>query len=194
MNPTISNETSNPYSIDSNSQVFTASWDGPMWVLNAILLVFYGSLTLVFLLIGLSVLQNNIWAGITMLSSSLLSLLALAGPAGFAPRRYEIKDDAIAIKRLIPKDVRIPFSKVCSIEPTGYKHAFKNSLRIMGSGGGFGFYGSFTSQNLGRFQAYATRKSNCVLIRTQDRAVVVTPDDPDSFIAAVREKAGLKAK
>ena len=58
----------------------------------------------------------------------------------------------------------------------------------MGSGGGFGIYGSFTSPSLKSFKAYMTRRDKLVLIRTTDKPFVLTPDDPEDFIDAVQQK------
>jgi hypothetical protein len=58
----------------------------------------------------------------------------------------------------------------------------------MGSGGGFGIYGYFYSPNLKDFRAYMTRRNKLVLIRTLHETFVLTPDDPEGFIAAVQQK------
>ena len=99
----------------------------------------------------------------------------------------KITDDSILVRRLFAKDVKIPLSGVYSIEPVDYKYVFKKSVRIMGSGGGFGIYGDFTSPNLKYFKAYMTRRDKLVLIRTADKPFVLTPDDPEGFITTVQQ-------
>ena len=58
----------------------------------------------------------------------------------------------------------------------------------MGSGGGFGIYGTFTSPNLKCFKAYMTRRDKLVLIKTPNKPFVLTPDDPEGFVGAVRQE------
>jgi len=54
-----------------------------------------------------------------------------------------------------------------------------NGLLVAGTGG-------FDSHRLGEFNLHATNLANSVLVETGDSRVVVTPDDPEGFIAAFR--------
>jgi hypothetical protein len=50
-------------------------------------------------------------------------------------------------------------------------------------GGLFGYYGNFVNFSLGRMTWYATRRDKPVLVKTTDnRKIIVTPDDPDTFV------------
>lgn len=173
---------------DPNSKVFSASWDKGMWILNSVLVVLLGWITIALLVAGLYGMRENAFCAVIVIAASPLPSLILIIGAAFAPRQYQITADSILVSRLFAKDVKIPLSGVYSIEPASYKYVFKKSVRIMGSGGGFGIYGTFTSPSLNYFKAYMTRRDKLVLIRTLDKPFVLTPDDPEGFIAAVQEK------
>ena len=172
---------------DPNVKVFSASWDRGMWILNSILMILLGGITSTLLIAGIYGMRENAFCAVIVIAASPLPSLILIIGAAFAPRRYKITNDSILISRLFAKDVKIPLSGVYSIEPVNYKYVFKKSVRIMGSGGGFGIYGSFTSPSLKYFKAYMTRRDKLVLVRTPDKPFVLTPDDPEGFIAAVQD-------
>lgn len=176
---------------DPNAKVFPASWDRWMWIFNSLLVLLMGGITVMLLIAGICAMRENMCCGIIVLAASPLPALILIICAAFAPRKYKITADNILVSRLFAKDVEIPLSKVYSIEPISYKYVFKKSLRIMGSGGGFGIYGDFTSRNLKYFKAYMTRRDKLVLISTTDKPFVLTPDDPEGFIAAVQQKGRI---
>ena len=57
----------------------------------------------------------------------------------------------------------------------------------MGVGGLFGFIGRFRNEVLGMYRAYATDSINTVVLDFGGSKVVVTPDDPAGFVAAIEE-------
>jgi len=158
-----------------------------MWILNSILILLLGGITITLLIAGIYGMRENTFCAAIVIAASPLPLLILIIGAAFAPRRYKITGDSILVGRLFAKGVKIPLFGIYSIEQVDYKYIFKKSIRTMGSGGGFGIYGSFTSPNLEYFKAYMTRRNKLVLIRTSDKPFVLTPDDPEGFIAAVQD-------
>lgn len=60
--------------------------------------------------------------------------------------------------------------------------------RVGGSGGFLGFYGEFRNRDLGQVTMYATRSSDRVLLATDGRSYVVTPDSPAAFVAQVQSR------
>jgi hypothetical protein len=52
--------------------------------------------------------------------------------------------------------------------------------------------GTFKSKKLGRFYAFLTGTENAVVVRWPDKAVTVSPADPEFFIYMVRQGAGLR--
>jgi hypothetical protein len=45
----------------------------------------------------------------------------------------------------------------------------------------------YRSALLGKFRAYTTNEANCVILEFGKTKIVVTPDAPQEFVAAVRE-------
>ncbi|MBN1795407.1 MAG: hypothetical protein JW804_01925 [Sedimentisphaerales bacterium] len=170
-----------------NVKVFSASWDRRMWILNSVLIILLGVITITLLIAGLYGMRENMFCAIIVFAASPVPVLILLVGAAFAPRQYQTTGDSILVNRLLAKDVKIPLSGVYSIEPVNYKYVFKKSVRIFGSGGSFGIYGDFTSPNLKYFKAYMTRRDRLVLIRTTDKPFLLTPDDPEGFIATVKD-------
>ncbi len=102
----------------------------------------------------------------------------------YVPKGYVITQDAIIIKRPWNNNITIPISKVKKIwrDPA----AFKRTIRVCGNGGLFGSVGWFHSKTLGDFRAYITDMSKAVIIDAGER-FVVSPDDPDRFMAALNK-------
>jgi len=96
-----------------------------------------------------------------------------------APRGYEITDDHITIKR--------PFCEVCLSLKTireislVQENMLKDSVRIIGNHGLFGYYGRYQNDALGKYLLYATRMSGLVMIKT-DEIYIITPDNPEQFV------------
>lgn len=59
------------------------------------------------------------------------------------------------------------------------------SVRTFGIGGLFGFVGHFRNAFLGPYRAYATDPANAVVLRLGREVVVVTPERPAEFVAAI---------
>ena len=58
--------------------------------------------------------------------------------------------------------------------------------RLASSAGVTASTGGFDSSRLGEFDLHAGDLRNAVLVETADARLVVTPDEPDAFVAAVR--------
>lgn len=61
----------------------------------------------------------------------------------------------------------------------------KWTIRSFGVGGLFGYQGKFTNSNIGPMTWYATRRGNYVLLVVGGKKIVLTPDEPQAFIAAL---------
>lgn len=58
-------------------------------------------------------------------------------------------------------------------------------VRLTSSGGFVAGSGGFDSHVLGEFDLYASRLENSVLLETLDGRLIVTPNEPDAFVAAI---------
>lgn len=114
---------------------------------------------------------------------SAVALIILVAAAGFAVRGYSVVDGRLLIHRLgwATKFDLANLTRV-EVEPG----ATMGSLRSMGIGGLFGFVGHFYNRTLGSYKAYATNDFNTVVMAFDGETIVVTPDDPQAFVEAVR--------
>jgi len=94
----------------------------------------------------------------------------------YQPQKYVINSGKIIVKRPF-KDKVIEISTVKEVY-TIEKDTMGWVLRTFGNGGLFGFYGRFRSDRYGDMTWYATRRSNYVMLETNDhQKIVLTPDD-----------------
>ncbi len=102
----------------------------------------------------------------------------------YMPLDYKISNEELIIHRLV-KSIHIPRNNIVSAESVD-KEMISWSLRTMGVGGLFGYYGRFMNYRIGNMIWYATRKDRAVLIRTvNDEKIILTPDEPVRFLAAL---------
>lgn len=99
----------------------------------------------------------------------------------FRPVCYKITNDKLIIHRLI-MDVKIDRKNIRIVEIIA-KEKISWSLRILGVGGLFGYFGNFANSKMGRMTWYATRRDRTVLVLTkEDKKIILTPDDPTKFV------------
>lgn len=97
--------------------------------------------------------------------------------------RYEIRDGSIVIVRGWPfMDIVIPLSEVREVR--SFKFTL-STLRTFGIGGLFSSTGFFWNKETGSFFASVTNLKRAVLIEAK-RKFVISPDEPDQFIADIR--------
>jgi hypothetical protein len=118
----------------------------------------------------------------------ILPLLVLAGTLPFLIGGYVLHERTLLIERLAWK-TRIDLTALRSA--VADPNAMRGSLRLFASGGLFGFFGWFRNHSLGLYRAYATDPRRAVVLKLSGRTVVVTPDDPDTFVAEVRRRVGI---
>lgn len=116
--------------------------------------------------------------GFARLLMVVTPLTILIGAVPFMVRGYRIEPGRLAIRRL-GWSSRLSLQELQSAKASPL--AMKGSLRLMGNGGLFVFAGWFWSRTLGRYRAFVTDPARCVVLRFQDRTVVVSPDSPDEF-------------
>lgn len=66
-------------------------------------------------------------------------------------------------------------------------HAMMGSIRLFGNGGVFCFIGHYRNSVIGRYRAYVTDPANAVVLEFGERKIVVSPDDPQSFVETLRD-------
>jgi len=125
---------------------------------------------------------------IGMWAVGLLCLGILLGAWAFAPSGYAVSAVSVIIRRPVG-GVEIPLASIREVQP------FEGSLRqgavrTFGTGGLFGVYGRYYNEQLGHYHMYGTRTDRAVVITTEDRTVVVTPDDIEGFVRDISGRLG----
>jgi len=105
----------------------------------------------------------------------------------FAIRGYGITADGILVHRLF-WTTRLPREglRSASFEP----RVMCKSIRTCGNGGFFSFTGWYWSKSLKSYRAFVTDLNRTVVLRYENRTVVVSPGEPEDF---VRELSGNPA-
>ncbi len=114
-------------------------------------------------------------------SAVIVGILIVA--AAFAIRGYSVMDGKLLIHHLGWAN-KFDLSKLSKAEVS--PGATMGSARTMGIGGLLGFVGYFHNQILGSYKAYATNELNTVVLVFGNETIVVTPDDPQAFVEAVK--------
>jgi hypothetical protein len=110
----------------------------------------------------------------------------LGGVWAFSPVAARVEAGEIRIERELAPPVVIPVADVRRVEPLAAAHACRLG-RVVGTAVPGGVrYGHFRSGELGDVQLYAWRADSYVLLDTDGARVVLTPDDAEAFVAAVR--------
>ena len=127
-------------------------------------------------------LQANM-RGIALAVAVFSSAIAI-GAWALAPRGYVIGGGRLRILRNGWRSVQVPLSEVRSVSILD-ADALRGSLKLLGMGGLFGYYGVFRSPVLGSYRLHATRGSGLVLVRTQAHNHVLTPEPAEDFAEAL---------
>lgn len=148
---------------------FSVSYDRTARIVTAI--------TIIIVLLPVAATRN---AGI-----ALVSLAVIVCAYAFSPRGYAIVDGSIIVKRMIGRP-RVSLEDVREVR-VAQPDDFHGCVRLLGSGGLFGYYGMFRTQKLGRSTWYVTDRSKAVVVVAGGKTAVFSPDDADGFVAAVRK-------
>lgn len=115
----------------------------------------------------------------------LLPFVTIAISALFSIRNYRLQENQLIIQRL-GWQTTIELVDLNSVEAN--PHAMSKSIRLFGNGGLFCFSGLFRNKLLGKYRAFATSPRNSVVLRFPNRTIVVTPEDPESFVEMIDER------
>jgi hypothetical protein len=115
-----------------------------------------------------------------------LLLVILAIPLALTIRGYALAPGELRIRRLW-WDTRWPLDG--PIKASVRPQVMARSWRLWGNGGMFAISGHFSNAALGRYRAFVTDFKRTVVVETPRGIVVVSPDRPDQFVAAVEDAA-----
>lgn len=120
---------------------------------------------------------------INMILMVLFAFILLLSYA-WSPKQFETDDSKITIRKMwnsivIPRETIIESRLIEGDDISG-------SVRLMGSGGLFGYYGKFSNSKLKNYNLQAGNRVNLVLIKTNDKTYVLTPDNREAFLKDVQ--------
>jgi len=110
-------------------------------------------------------------------------LLLLGYEAFFMIRGYELTKESLFILRLGYR-TRIPLEGLLSVESD--PDALSRISCTCGLSGTFSYAGTYRSDAIGAYRLFATDPGRPVVLRFSGRAVVVTPESPEAFAAALK--------
>jgi hypothetical protein len=105
---------------------------------------------------------------------------------GFSPKGYAFEDRKLVIYR--PFQNKFYATEYILNVSLVDRKELKNSLRVFGVGGLFGYFGLFRNSRYGTMIWYATRRDQFVVIeRSNGKTIVLSPNDPNSFVSEWNE-------
>lgn len=155
-------------------QYFKAPWGTGLKCISLICTLILGFVCLTVLPAGTS------WAERLI---RLLPWIILGSAACFTVRGYTFEGDVLRIHRLL-WDTVIPLTWLKQAETL--PHAMRGSLRTCGNGGLYSFTGYYWNKRLGHYRAYVTDLERTVVLRFTTRCIVISPDEPEEFVEAVK--------
>jgi hypothetical protein len=132
-----------------------------------------------FLLFAYLVYKNPVLVNIPPWIRILLTILyfvTFVGAYLYAPNKYIVKSGMLIIVRPI-KRIIIPLADIKEVRLLN-KEELGTLIRMFGSGGLFGYYGTFKSTRMGKLKLYTTRRNNRIMLTTVDEErILISPDD-----------------
>jgi len=108
--------------------------------------------------------------------------LILPGTLLFVIRSYTIEGNELVIRRLL-WTTRLSLAGLQSAEVT--PDVMRGSLRLCGNGGLFSITGWYRNRALGNYRAFVTDLKRTVVLRFPARSFVVSPENPEQFVAEI---------
>lgn len=121
-----------------------------------------------------------------LLIGPVVVVLILAAAALLRVREYGLDTAGLHIVRQV-RPVTIPLGNIKGISSITSKE-LGPGVRALGSGGFLGYFGRFYYRDHGWITLYATDRSKMILLTlTNDRQIIISPDDTAGFVAAFND-------
>ena len=160
-----------------NASTFKAPWGKPLRWMSAFSVAVVLAVTVPLFIAIKS--EADRWV-----AAWVVALLPVA--ALFTIRNYAIEPNVLAIRRLL-WTTRLPLSGLQSA--AAVPGVMRGSLRLLGNGGMFSITGLYRNRALGNYRAFVTDQAKTVVLRFSKRTVVVSPEDPERFVAEISQFA-----
>ncbi|GHT61469.1 hypothetical protein FACS189451_03560 [Bacteroidia bacterium] len=130
--------------------------------------------------------KKRISYSIILFITNIIIVFALMYVFFYMPLKITLNEKEIFVDQ-VKSGFSITYDEISEIRRYT-KNDSKNTIRVFGSGGLFGYIGKFKNSQIGSIQMYATDISNRVLIRTKSKNInyVISCKDPDIFIDKVK--------
>ncbi len=157
------------------TQRFGAQWSTPVRIITAVVIL--AAILVVGIMLRIGTGPGPAWLNpLAFVPAGILSITILFAPLGFT-----VDPVGIIIHRMGP-NVYVRHEEIAAIERIEPGH-LGLAIRVLGSGGFFGFFGAFYSRRLGRFRGYITNRRDLVLITLRNGSkLVVSPHPADAFV------------
>ncbi|PSL42871.1 PH (Pleckstrin Homology) domain-containing protein [Chitinophaga niastensis] len=129
---------------------------------------------------------NTFPKGLPVTIGPVALIIAIFLSWGYSPLYYEIKEDAIVIKRPL-KNLSLPLKDIRNISMINQVD-LGGSIRLFGSGGLFGYNGTFMSNKIGRYQMWCTNRETLILIEYKDKKILISPSEDFAFLNDATER------
>jgi hypothetical protein len=129
--------------------------------------------------------------GVLVLVASPALLVALVAlPLALSPAGYAVGSGNLAVVRRGARPLLFPLGSLLAARPA----AMPRSIRVLASGGVFGWWGRYANRDWGRFKAYATDRRRGVLLEWPGFKLFVSPEDPEALCRAVLARSARKGQ
>lgn len=179
------------YKLPEIDGYYRAPWSRNLKIMTWTINIFISLIGLFLLVMGIKTIRSGDSSGwflavISLVPMSILFLVRL-----FAPKGYRIAEDGVYILKNVGQE-KIPFEKIKTISVLDSKQIFASAMRVCGSGGYYGTYGSFSGGILSSFRAQVTNNGPLVVLYlTKGDPVVISPENPEDFTKRLYEKKGV---
>lgn len=116
-----------------------------------------------------------------------VALFILRMSGDLEPLQLEVTPEQLVVQTR-RRWLRVPLPALAArrLRPDEIRHV----EALATAGGVVAGTGGFDSHRLGEFDLYASDLANAVLLEAEEMRVIVTPDDPEEFLAGLRASAG----
>jgi Bacterial PH domain len=127
---------------------------------------------------------------LVLVGSPTLLVVLLAVPLALSPAGYAVGSGDLAVVRRGTRPLLFPLGSLLAARPA----AMPRSIRVLGSGGVFGWWGRYANRDWGSFKAYATDRRHGVLLEWPGFKLFVSPEDPEALCRAVLARSARKGR
>ena len=124
--------------------------------------------------------QQTLAERLAFISTFVILGIGLSLAYLWKPLQIELNNEFLIVKRKIG-DKKFPINTIQAAAAINKKE-LGFGIRLMGSGGFFGYYGLFKYKNIGTVNLYCTKREDMVLITLTKGKILLSPDKHLEFL------------